>query len=67
MKVAFRRFTSSFQSWESMLTEVAEFAAGVGRENLINISCSEFGQHSHRCRVVLGASVTGLGCGKSLL
>jgi hypothetical protein len=42
MKVAFRRFTSSFQSWESMLTEVAEFASGVGRENLINISCSGY-------------------------
>ena len=53
MKVAFRRFTSSFQSWESMLTEVAEFASGVGRENLINISCSEFGQHGSTATVVV--------------
>ncbi|HEX5110944.1 MAG TPA: hypothetical protein VFV95_20975 [Vicinamibacterales bacterium] len=53
MKVRFRRFTEDFKSWERMLAEVAAFATRVGRENLINISCSEFGQYASTATVVV--------------
>ena len=52
-KVTFKRFTAQFQSWEEMLAEVGEFASGLGRENLINISCSEFGQYASTATVVV--------------
>jgi hypothetical protein len=39
--VRFEVFRSSFQSWESLFSEAAAFAATVGRENLIGISHSE--------------------------
>ena len=36
--VAFRLFRSSQESWETLLGNAAEFAAGIGKERLINIS-----------------------------
>lgn len=53
MRVTFRRFTAQFQSWDAMLAEVGEFASGLGRENLINISCSEFGQYASTATVIV--------------
>jgi hypothetical protein len=53
MKVCFKRFTAQFQSWEEMLAEVGEFATAIGREHLINISCSEFGQYASTATVVV--------------
>ncbi|MCW8132331.1 MAG: hypothetical protein KIS92_18435 [Planctomycetota bacterium] len=42
MRVCYRYFRAgSFTSWEQMFGEVAEFAGGVGRKNLISISQSE--------------------------
>jgi hypothetical protein len=53
MHVAFRRFTEDFKSWDRMLAEVAAFATSIGRENLINISCSEYGEHLSSATVVV--------------
>lgn len=41
MRVAFRHFASTTDSWESMFAEAATFATEVGRDRLISIS------HSH--------------------
>ena len=41
MKVKFEIFSSSFESWESLCQQVADFATQIGRENLISISHSE--------------------------
>jgi hypothetical protein len=40
MRVQYRFFKSSLKSWETLCSEAAEFATGVGRERLINISVS---------------------------
>ena len=53
MKVAFRRFTEEFKSWDKMMAEAAEFASTVGRDNLINISCSEFGQYASTATIIV--------------
>jgi hypothetical protein len=53
MKVCYKRFTAQFQAWDDMLTEVSEFASGVGREHLINISCSEFGQYGSTATIAV--------------
>jgi len=39
--VKFEIFRGSFESWDSLFTEAAEFASQVGREHLIGISHSE--------------------------
>lgn len=52
-KVVFRRFSSDFKSWEDMLSEAAEFATAIGEKNLINISCSEFGQYASRATIII--------------
>ena len=41
MRVEFRIFRGTFNSWEDLFTEAAEFATSLGRERLINISHSE--------------------------
>ncbi len=40
MAVHFKMFKSSFQSWNSLFQQAAEFATNVGRERLIGISHS---------------------------
>jgi hypothetical protein len=40
-KVGYRWFESSFQSWNSLLQQAADFATEVGPERLISISHSE--------------------------
>ncbi len=40
-RVAFRHFTSTWSSWESLFQEAADFASRVGPERLISISHSE--------------------------
>lgn len=39
-KVHFKIFKATFQSWETMCSEAAEFASTIPREDLINISQS---------------------------
>ena len=42
MQVAYRFFKAgSFTTWDTVFTEVAEFASTIGREDLISISHSE--------------------------
>ncbi len=42
MRVAYRFFKAgSFTSWDALFAEVAEFASGIGRGDLISISHSE--------------------------
>ena len=41
MRVTFKQFDSTMDSWESLFTQAAEFATEVGRDRLIGIS------HSH--------------------
>jgi hypothetical protein len=41
MKIRFKVFESSFQSWETLFTEAAEFASNV--ERLVSISHSHAG------------------------
>ena len=53
MKVHFKRFTAQFQSWDDMMIEVSEFASNVGRDRLINISCSEFGQYASTATIIV--------------
>lgn len=53
MQVRHRRFTADFKSWDAMLDEAAAFATTVGRENLINISISEFGQYASTATIVV--------------
>ncbi|HEX8392388.1 MAG TPA: hypothetical protein VF665_08545 [Longimicrobium sp.] len=40
-RVLFRKFVSSFRSWDELFAEAAAFATGIGRERLVNISHSE--------------------------
>jgi hypothetical protein len=51
MQVAFKHFSSSVGSWESLFAEAAAFATEVGRDRLIGIS------HSH------GGGTTMMGVG----
>jgi hypothetical protein len=44
MELKSERFTSD-GSWDSMLANVAEFCKSLRREQIINISVSEFGQY----------------------
>jgi hypothetical protein len=54
MKVAYRKFSAgSFTSWEKVLDAVSEFATSVGRENLINISSSEYGEALSTATIVV--------------
>ena len=39
-RLEFRVFESSWDSWESLFQQAAEFANRVGRENVLNISHS---------------------------
>jgi hypothetical protein len=41
MRVAYKHFESSMESWESMFTDAADFASEIGPDQLIGIS------HSH--------------------
>lgn len=41
MRVTFKHFVSSTDSWDKMFTNAAEFATTIGRDRLIGIS------HSH--------------------
>jgi hypothetical protein len=41
MRASFKHFESTSQSWESMFSDVADFASEIGPERLIGIS------HSH--------------------
>jgi len=36
-------FESSMKSWESMCSEVSEFATGIGPERLVNVSVASAG------------------------
>jgi hypothetical protein len=47
MQVKCEHFGSGFTSWETLCAEAAAFATSVGRENLISISVSEFGEGSY--------------------
>jgi hypothetical protein len=61
VRVAAERFTADFESWDKLLARVAEFATRVGRENLINISTSEFGQYASSATVIVWYWTTGPG------
>jgi hypothetical protein len=41
MRVNFEVFRSSFDSWETLFQQAADFAESIGKENLISISHSE--------------------------
>jgi hypothetical protein len=41
MRVQFQIFKSSFQSWETLCEEAAQFASEKGRDRIINVSVSE--------------------------
>ena len=43
MKVQCKLFSSSTRSWEELIDEATEFATGVGRDRLVNISVSASG------------------------
>ena len=43
MNVRHRIFESSSKTWEQLAQEAEEFASGVGRDNLINISVAAQG------------------------
>lgn len=43
MTVRYRVFESSTKSWDDLCAGASEFAANVGRENLINISLAAAG------------------------
>jgi hypothetical protein len=43
MKVQCRVFTSSTKQWDELVAEASEFATGVGRDRLINMSVSASG------------------------
>jgi hypothetical protein len=43
MKVQCRVFTSSTKKWDELVDEASEFATGVGRDRLINMSVSASG------------------------
>jgi hypothetical protein len=43
MKLRAKIFESSMKSWETMCDEVSEFASGVGKDRLVNISMSASG------------------------
>ena len=39
-RLTFRIFRGTFASWEELFSEAAEFATGLGRNNVLNISHS---------------------------
>jgi len=43
MRVQYRIFESATRSWEDLCDEAAEFASGVGRDKLINLSVAASG------------------------
>jgi hypothetical protein len=43
MKVQCKVFTSSTKKWDELVDEASEFATGVGRDRLINMSVSASG------------------------
>lgn len=42
-KVQCKMFSSSTKKWDQLIAEATEFASGVGRERLVNISVSAAG------------------------
>jgi hypothetical protein len=43
MRVQCKVFTSATKSWDQLVDEASEFATGVGRDRLINMSVSASG------------------------
>ena len=52
MELKFERFTSD-GTWDSMLAKVAEFCKSLRREQIINISVSEFGQYMSTATIIV--------------
>lgn len=46
MRVAFKVFEGSTPDWDTLLTEAAAFATGLGRDRVINVSVSHGGGSS---------------------
>jgi hypothetical protein len=45
MRVTFRHFVSTSQSWDSMFSDAADFASEIGPDRLIGVSHSHGGGH----------------------
>jgi hypothetical protein len=43
MRVQCKMFSSSMRKWDELIAEATDFASGVGRDRLINISVSASG------------------------